>query len=534
MTVDDQTSRPVRPAVVLAVTSIAFFLAALDNLALNNAMPQMARDFGMGISHLQWVTTAYTLTAGTFALSASLFGRRLGGGNAYLIGLALFAAGSVAAALAPSWGVLVAGRVTQGLGGTIVFPAGSAIMRAVFTDDRSRAKASGVRAAVAGLGYAMGPVAGGMLVEWFGWRSVLWVNVPVAVAALLISLWALPRLPGVRVRWDPLGQVLAALGLGGLIYGLVQGPVDGWEAGTVLGALSVSALALPAFIIVELRTREPMLELSIFRDRAFAAASLACFTSSAGLAGTMFFLSLYLQSVLHWSSGRAGLVFLLGSGFVVLASPVAGTLSARRSPRGPMLVGAALCPLALGGLSLYGRDSSLWDSWWLLPVIGSCVGLTYVPISVTGNRLASVQRVGMVSAVVNTVEECGSVVGIAVLGAITSSRLGGALLSRATQAGVSPVRARLLVHAVISAGPAKSLVGGANLSPPVRMWVTESFLDGLHLALRCGALALAYVVAMLVLFPPRKPVSERVPEDPRPIGRQRPRAESEAGHSKTR
>ncbi|MFI8825139.1 MFS transporter [Streptomyces sp. NPDC053431] len=489
------------PGTVLTLVSAAAFMAMLDNLAVTNALPSMGESLGLGISGLQWAVASYTLVLAATLLSAGAVGARLGHRRAFLTGLLGFMAGSAVSSLATTLAVMVAGRVVQGLGAALLLPAGAALLRHTYPDATARARALGVRAAVGGLGVALGPALGGLLTQALGWRSVMWVNLPIGVAALAVARWALPCPPVAPAGWDPAGQALAVTGLGSLVYGLLQGPVDGWNAPGTAVALTVAALALPAFALVQTRVARPLLDPVLLRDRECRAVALSCFSSSVALFGGSFFLSLFLQDVLGWSPAGAGVVFLCASAFIVLASPAAAALTVRFGVRVPLALGLGLDALALAGLSCFGRQAAFADYWWLLPALGAGTGLLFVPATVTLVGRAPASQAGTASAVVDTLREVGGVVGVAALGAVLTARMRGTLHDRATRAGLSPDATEHLVRTVVRDGPVHGPDAGARAgtgASPVSVWAEDSFVDGLHLALRCGALTLTGTLALVL------------------------------------
>ncbi|GAA0442346.1 DHA2 family efflux MFS transporter permease subunit [Streptomyces stramineus] len=496
-----------RPRYILGVLSSSVFMAMLDNLAMNNALPHIGAELGAGLSGLQWVVAGYTLVLAATLLSASAIGGRIGHRPAFLAGLVTFIAGSALGAAAGDLTSLMAGRAVQGLGAAMVLPASTALLRHTFTEDRRRARALGVRGAAGGLGVALGPSVGGPLVDWLGWRSVLWINIPIGAAALVLALRVLPRPAPAPARWDPAGQLLAVLGPGSLVYALVQGPVDGWRAPLVIVALVVTALALPVFVLIESRGTDPMLDVRLLLDRLWAGAALACFTASAGLFGGLFFLTLYLQDVLGWSATGAGMLFLSASAFIVLTAPAAGILTARYGARTPLVAGLALCALALAGIGRYGRDAAYAEFWWLLPLLGAGAGLAFVPAMVAVVQRSPVGRTAVASAVMDMLRELGGVVGVAALGAILTARMRQSLFERAVEAGMPDASAHELVRSAISLGPAASLdPPGAGPAPArVTVWAEESFVEGLRLALCCTAAALgcAAIAVTVLLRGPR-------------------------------
>ncbi|GAA0396588.1 DHA2 family efflux MFS transporter permease subunit [Streptomyces luteireticuli] len=494
--------RRVGPATALAVVSSSVFMAMLDNLAMNNALPRIGTEMGLGVSGLQWVVAGYTLPFAACLLSGSVLGDRLGQRRAFLAGVLAFCAGSAFGALAANGACLVAGRVVQGLGAAVLMPPSMALLRHVFTDPQLRTRAMGVRGGAGGLGVALGPTVGGPLVDALGWRSIMWINVPVGVAVFLLALRTLPDVPPAPARWDPRGQLLAVTGLGGLVYGLVQGPVDGWTDPAVLATLGLAALALPAFAVAEARGTAPMLEVRLLRDPVTAAAATACFAAGLGLFGSVFFLTLYLQNILGWSATGAGAVFLTASALIALTAPLAGALCARHGVRLPLVCGPVLCAVALLGLSGHGRDAAYGSYGWLLPVLGTGVGLTFVSAVIATVQRAPADRTAMASAFMDTLRELGGVVGVAALGAVLTGRMRLSLHDRAVAGGLPEGRAHDLVESVLRHGAAAGLERAApgRVTAAAGTWVEQSFVAGLHLALFSGALVLFGATAVVTLL----------------------------------
>ncbi|MEV4611031.1 MFS transporter [Kitasatospora sp. NPDC049258] len=469
---------PRRKRLVLATLCATMFMAMLDNVIVNNALPRIGRDLHTGVGGLQWVVEGYSLVYAALLLTGGTLGDRYGRRRIFLVGLALFTAGSAAAGLSWSTGTLVAARMLQGVGAALLTPGSLSILRHVFTDERERARAVGLWSAVSGLGLAVGPVLGGPVVEAFGWSGVFWINVPVGVAGLLLAARALPEFTAGVPRLDLPGQALSALGLGALVHALIDGPGEGWRAPAVLGCLALAALLLPVFLLVELRTATPMLDLRLFRDPVLCGAMLTGFMVSFGMFGAVFFLPLLMQDVMGWAPSAAGIAGLPSTAMIVAAAPVAGALTARYGPRPPLVAGLTLCAVALAGLSAYGEHARYPQYLWVLLVMGFGMGLTFAPVSITVMRRVEPARAGMASATVNTLRELGGVIGVVVLGAILASRL--------------------------PPGPA-----GPGTDGP-------AFVEGLHLALRCGSAALAGTAALVALLLRPRPATPTAPAADRP------------------
>ncbi|MFF7453256.1 MFS transporter [Kitasatospora sp. NPDC008115] len=507
-----------RRRLALATLCIAMFM--LDNVIVNNALPRIGRELDAGITGLQWVAEGYSLVFAALLLTGGALGDRYGRTAVFRFGLALFTAGSAAAALAGTVGTLVAARMLQGVGAALLTPGSLAILRHVFTDERERTRAIGTWSGVSALGLAVGPVVGGPMVEAFGWASVFWINVPIGAAALLLSGRVLPAIPARARRVDLGGLVLSAAGLGAAVHTLVEGPARGWTDPRVLTTAVLAVLLLVAFLLLERWIAEPMLDLRLFRDRVLGGALLGGFTVSFGMFGALFFLPLLMQGVLDWSPTAAGLAGLPMTAMIVVAGPLSARLTGRHGPRLPLVLGIALCALGLAGLSLYGEQARYAEYLWTLFVLGLGMGLTFTPVSIAVLQRVAPERTGTASATVNTLRELGGVLGIAVLGAVLTHRL---------TTGLTASLARLGLPAYILGRPADTLTAAtttpaAPLPAPVRQAVEHAFTDGIQLALRCGSAALAaaaVLVALLLRHPGRGTPAPAAPA-PDPAGQDLP------------
>lgn len=510
-----------RKGVILGVLCVALFIAMLDNVVVSNALPTIDRDLGAGVSGLQWVMEAYSLVFAAFLLTGGTLGDRYGRRRVFLVGLSLFTAGSALCALSGSLGVLIGGRVVQGLGGALLMPGTMAIIRHVFTDDAERARAIGLWSGVSGAGLALGPVVGGPMVDAFGWASIFWINVPIGIAGVVLGAVFLPEFAERRGRLDVAGLVLGVIAIGSLVYALVEGPARGWSSTPVLAAASVSAVAFVLFAVVELRVATPMLDLAFFRDRFVAAAVWGGFAVSFGMFGALFFIGLLMQDIYGWSAAGSGYTGLPATVALMAAAPVAGRLSARYHPRVPLVAGLALCAVALGGLSLYGVGASYAAYFWVLPVLGAGMGLAMSPVSITVMSRVAPARAGMASATGNTARELGGVFGIAVLGAVLTARLSDSLTDRLGAAGLPAADVRHTVDAVTAGGGGG--VGHLGQAPPAVRHASETaFVDGLHLALWTGAAVLALSAAVVAWLMRPEPRAEQPVEESGPVADTRP------------
>ncbi|MFD8387148.1 MFS transporter [Streptomyces sp. NPDC059679] len=485
-----------RQWLVLAVLCATMFMAMLDNVIVNNALPRIGQQLHSGVSGLQWVVEGYSLVYAAFLLTGGTLGDRFGRKRIFLIGLVLFTGGSAAAALSGSTGMLVSARMVQGLGAALLTPGSLSILRHAFTDDKERARAIGLWSSVSALGLAIGPVVGGPMVDQFGWASVFWINVPIGAAALLLAIRVLPESPTWARRVDLPGQLLSAVGFGALVYTLVEGPARGWGDNRVLTFAATAAVALLAFLVVELRTTDPMLDLRFFRDAVICGAAGSGFMISFAMFGATFFLPLLMQDVMGWSPSHAGLAGLPMTAMVIIAAPLSSTLATRYGPRLPVVTGLSLCAVALGGLSLYGGHAHYPQYLWVLIIMGLGMGMTFTPSSIIVMQRVPMARAGMASATINTLRETGGVIGVAVLGAILTSRLTATLTESLDRLGVPPESHDSIANSVTTTGSA----GTADLSTPVHNAVNDAFVDGLHLALRCGSVCLAVAAVVVALL----------------------------------
>jgi EmrB/QacA subfamily drug resistance transporter len=491
-----------RKALILGTLCITLFMAMLDNVVVNTALPKIGSQLHAGVTGLQWVVEGYSLVYAALLLTGGTLGDRLGRKRVFLAGVVGFTLGSMLCALSGSIGELVAARMLQGVGAAMLTPGSLSIIRNTFPDPRERARAIGLWSGISGLGLALGPAVGGPLVDAFGWSSVFWINVPIGVVALVVGGRVLPEFHDGRDRFDIPGQVTGALGFGALVFALIEGPSSGWESARVLTAAAVAVLALAAFLVIEATRAAPMLDLSFFRDRVITGALMSGFMVSFGMFGALFFLPLLMQDVYGWSPTMAGVGSLPATASIMVAAPVAGVVTGRLGPRPALVSGLTLCAIALGGLSLYGLGAHYDQYVWTLPIIGLGMGLSFAPVSVAVLERVPGPKAGMASAVTNTMREVGGVVGIAALGAILTSRMTGLLHDKLHALGVDAGHTHQVVAAVTNGG-AGGITASRALPPALHDTVDSSFVEALHLAFRSGAgmLALAAIAAWILLRP---------------------------------
>jgi EmrB/QacA subfamily drug resistance transporter len=421
-----------QPWTLLVLLSVAQFMVILDATVVNVALPSIARSLGFAAGGLQWVVTAYVLASGGLVLlggrAADVLGRR----RVFLAGLALFTTASLASGLAPSPGAMIAARFGQGAGAALLTPAALSILTTTYTGPQ-RARALGMWGAIGGAGAAAGVLAGGMLTTWLGWRAIFLVNVPVGVAAAVVSLHLVPGTAALSRNareLDLRGAALAVAGLVTLAYALARAPVYGWTSARTGWLLALAAVLLAAFAAAEVLARRsgltPLVPPKMWRNRSLAAGVLVMFASTGILVSTFFLNTLYLQEVQHDSALRVGLEFLPLALVIGLGAHLASRLLPRAGSR--LLIVAGLVLMAGGALLLTGMSARSGYATGLLPgllVIGLGTGLVLPATAVTGMSEVRDDRAGTASGLMSAAHEIGAAFGVAVFSAVAVVASGG-------------------------------------------------------------------------------------------------------------
>ncbi|UOX84796.1 MFS transporter [Amycolatopsis sp. FBCC-B4732] len=414
--------QPVRPRVVLAVCCLSLFIVGLDNTIVNLALPAIREDLGASVSSLQWTIDAYTLVLASLLMLSGSTADRIGRRRTFQTGLALFSLGSLLCGVAPNVGTLIAFRALQAIGGSMLNPVALSIVTNVFTEPRERARAIGVWAGVVGLSMAVGPVVGGALVGWAGWRSIFWINVPVGVAAIVLTAFFVPesRSPHPR-RLDPFGQLLVIVLLATLTYAIIEGRGAGWTSPEIIGCFAVAAIALAVLLPYERRRTDPLLELRFFRSVPFSGATLTAVTGFAALSGFLFLNSLYLQDTRGFSALHAGLLTLPMAAVTAVCAPLSGRVVAARGPRLPLLVAGA--GIAVSGFVLAGIGPATPIPVLVLGYVcfGAGFGMLNAPITNAAVSGMPRERAGLAAAVASTSRQVGASLGVAVIGAVVAA-----------------------------------------------------------------------------------------------------------------
>ena len=433
-----------------AITSIALFMVALDNLVVTTALPVIKADLGATLTDLQWMVNAYTLTFAVLLITGAALGDRFGRKRVFVIGIAIFTAGSALAALAPSSDVLIAARAIQGLGGAIVTPLTLTLLSAAVPPER-RAVALGAWGGIAGLAIAIGPLVGGAIAEGLDWHWIFWLNVPIGLIVLPLGLLRLTESYGPAGRLDVPGLGFVSAGLFAVVWGVINGNDRGWTSPEIVGALAVGAVLLIAFVGWEARTREPMLPLGFFRDRAFSSANAVSLLMYFGMFGSIFLLSQFFQVVQGYSPFQAGLRTLPWTGMPVIVAPIAGVLAGRIGGRPLLVTGMALQAVALGWLASIVTPTVAYEAL-VVPFIlaGIGMGLFFAPIANVVLSAVRPEQEGKASGATNTIREVGGVFGVAVLAAIFTAN-GDYASPAAYVAGLQPAIAVGAVFVAIGA-----------------------------------------------------------------------------------
>jgi EmrB/QacA subfamily drug resistance transporter len=408
----------------LFIVCVAIFMLLLDITVVNVALPDIQRDLHTSFTDLQWVVDAYALLLATCVLNAGTLGDWLGRKRVFIVGVILFTAASALCGAATDPLFLNLARGLQGVGGAVMFAVSLAILSQEF-HGRERGTAFGIWGATVGLAVAIGPLVGGLLTEYAGWRWIFFVNLPIGVLCVVGALAYLHESRDEHHRgFDLVGFVLLTAGLFSLVLALLRGSAWHWGNGKSVGLLAAAAVLLTAFVFAQLREEEPMFDMTLFRKPSFAGAQIVAFTISLAMFSQFLYLTLYLQNVLGYSPLQAGLRFLPLSLISFVVAPIAGRLSARMPIRILFGVGMSLVGVAL--LLMHGVTSqSTWTT--LLPgflVGGIGVGIVNAPLAATAVGVVEPRRAGMASGINNTFRQVGIATGIAGLGAIFQSRSG--------------------------------------------------------------------------------------------------------------
>jgi len=458
----------------LAAVSVGLFMIMLDNTVVNVALPSIRADLGISISELEWVVNAYALTFGVLLLTGGKLADLLGRRAIFTAGLLIFTGASLWCGLAGNAGSLIAARSVQGAGAALMNPATLSIITATFPP-RQRGAAIGIWSGVSALALAIGPLVGGLLTEKVSWSWIFFINVPIGVLGVLAARLFIDetRDTSREQRLDLPGLAASAVGLFALTYALIETNTHGWGSARVLALFAVAGLSLGAFVLLEVRQRLPMLDLSLFRNSTFSGANATMAFVGVAMFGVFFYNSLFVQNVLGYSAIETGATFLPMTLLIMFVAPVAGMLSDRIGPR--WLMGAGMT-LMTGSLLLFATldaGSSFWDILPGLLVGGFGIAITMAPTTAAAMGSVRVDKAGVGSAVINSMRQVGGSLGVAIMGTLLATQ--------------------------VSVGPRDPRYAG-------------QFVDGYHLALHFGAALLLAGALVAVLT-----VRSRSRAEPKPV-----------------
>ena len=490
---------------ILGVLILSLFTATLDNTILNVALPTLARELSATTSQLQWMVDSYILVfAGLLLVAGALsdrFGRRL----ALLAGLAIFGIGSIASAFVVTADQLILARAFMGVGAALTMPSTLSIIANVFDDDE-RPKAIAAWSAVSGLGIVVGPILGGWLLEHFAWSAIFLVNVPVVIAGIVAILLVVPESKAVRApALDPVGAALSVAGLVALVYGIIEVPAQGWDDPVIVGSLAAAAVLLGAFVAWERRVAEPMLDIRLFRNPRFSAASLSVTLVMFSLMGVLFFLTQYLQGVLGLTALETGVRFVPLAIGVIVSAPISAALTGRFGAKVATAFGLFVTAgsLALLATVTVGSGDLLIGS--VLAIAGFGLGVAMTPATDAIMGALPKEQAGVGSAVNDTTREIGGAIGVAVLGSVFSA----VYSSRMTEvANLLPAEIGSVVRDSIGGALAVAGQVGGTSGEAIAAAARSAFVDGMATASLIGmGVAIAGALVALVWLPARATAS---------------------------
>jgi EmrB/QacA subfamily drug resistance transporter len=494
----------------LLVLCMSLMVIGIDNTILNVAIPTLAKPtraggLGASASELQWIVDSYTIVFAGLLLTSGSLGDRFGRYRALTFGLVVFGVGSALSAFAPSATVLIATRALMGVGASAIMPATLSILTNVFHDPRERAKAIGIWAGVSAIGIAIGPIAGGLLLEHFWWGSVFLVNVPVVAIALVLGYLLVPDSKDAHAgKLDPLGSILSIAGLSILLWAIIEGPSKGWTSTSVLTAFVLGAAITISFFVWELRSSNPMLDVRFFENPRFSAASGAITLAFLALFGTIFLLTQYLQQVLGLSTIQAGATFLPQSAVLMIFAPLSTRWVHKFGNKVVVATGLFVLGASLALQATFQTDSPVW--WVIIVTTLSSFGMAHVIAPATDSIMGSLPRAkaGVGSAMNDTTRQVGGAIGVALLGSILAS----AFRARVRDLLRGRVPGSLLGRVEDSLGSALGVARDVPSARPFAGRIVDaaqaSFVTGMHAAVLVAAgFAVIGGIATLVWLPAR-------------------------------
>ncbi len=494
----------------LLVLCISLVVIVLDNTILNVALPTMAHPvseggLGASASQLQWIVDAYTLVFAGLLLTAGSLGDRFGRYRFLAIGLAIFGLGSLFSAMADSPTTLIFTRSLMGIGAAFIMPATLSIITNVFTDPRERGKAIGIWAGVSALGVGIGPITGGILLEHFWWGSVFMVNVPIVIAGLILGYFLIPESKDpLHAALDPFGAVLSMVALGTILWAVIEAPSKGWTSTPIVTAFVVGFGVLAAFLAWELHTDHPMLDMRFFENRRFSAASGAITLVFLSMFGSLFLMTQYLQSVLGFSTVKAGAVLIPQAVTMMILAPMSPIWVRRFGNKKVVAAGLATVALSFVLFTTFQPTSSTIHIIFVMCVMA--VGMSHVMAPCTDSIMGSLPKAkaGVGSAVNDTTRQMGGAVGVAVFGSLMTSHFTSSMTSKLSSALPPDLFDRVKDNVASALGIATRIPEAQQFRTQIVTAANESFVSGLHIiGLIAAFITLLATVGVLIFLPAR-------------------------------
>lgn len=488
----------VRRSLVLLATCLGVILTLISTSIVGVALPAIQTGLGASGVELQWVLNSYILPYSALLIAFGVLGDRFGRRRSFLTAITVLAVGSVGCALAPTLPMLLSFRVLQGMGSAFLMPATLSILSATFMDQRARAQAIGVWAAVSGLALAVTPAIGGLLVDGPGWRWVFIASLPIALPALLIGVVAVPRDDVTTSRsdgrFDLLGAVLTVVFLTALCVALIEGRAWGWGSAASIACLTVAVAGIAVFVLVELRTAFPLVDVRLFRSPVFATANLGGLVAFLSIIALTTYMNLFFQNVQGRTAAVAGLYLLPIPAALAVVGPVAGRITGRIGPRRPMAAGLIVAGVGVLLLLRLRSDTPYTQLWWNFAIIGAGFGLALGPMTVAAISAVPLRRAGMSSAVHNACRQVGQLIGVAGFGLLVTGAVATAVHTRLADGAVLASVSPATVEDALRAGFGGH--AGSGQDDFLRLAGNEGFVAGLHHAFLASGLLLLVTSAL--------------------------------------
>ena len=489
--------------VILGVLCLSLFIIVIDNSILNVAIPSLIRDLDASNSQIQWIIDSYVIVFAGLLLTTGSMSDRFGRKGALQAGLALFALGSIASASAQTADQLIFTRAFMGIGGALIMPSTLSILTNVFRNPTERGRAIAVWAGLSGLAVAIGPVMGGLLLKHFSWQSVFWVNIPIAATALILGAFIVPKSRDPRQsRLDPLGAVLSIAGLVTLLFGIIEGPSKGWTSTEVLLAFGIAIVMLTSFVLWEFHTDSPMLDMSLFKNPRFTAASMTITLMFFALFGSLFLITQYWQLVHGYSALEAGVRLVPFAMTMMIVAPLSARLVEKFGTKTIVLTGLSFVIVGLSLLSMLEPHTSYPLAISYFMIMGAGMGMTMAPATESVMGSLPREKAGVGSAVNDTTRQVGGALGVAIIGSIVSSVYAGRIATLTASFGLDAATSH---EAQSSLGGAQRV--GSGLGAQASAFINEAnkiFVDAMAIGMRVSVFVIAFAFVIAWKFLPAR------------------------------